>query len=159
MSRGSVGILELVITEGMLFVVVIFLLCVDYGVAHIALTLYVCVHVMWRALALPSLHHAPCMCACNVTVTSSTVTAAAVTFLQYWRALNPSCMQLQVCCALVRLQSCYALVRLQSCYALVRLQSCGCKAVAQSMHGFTMRMSIDPRLSMHPQPIALPLVV
>ena len=77
-------------------------------------------------------------------------------------------MQLQVCCALVRLQSCYALVRLQSCYALVRLQSCyalvrlqscGCKAVAQSMHGFTMRMSIDPRLSMHPQPIALPLVV
>ena len=34
--------LELVITEGMLFVVVILLLCVDYGVAHIALTLCVC---------------------------------------------------------------------------------------------------------------------
>ena len=34
--------LELVITEGMLFVVVILLLCVDYGVAHIAFTLCVC---------------------------------------------------------------------------------------------------------------------
>ena len=56
MSRGSVGMLELAITEGMLFVVAILLFCVDInGVAHIVFSL--CVHA--RA-------HDACVCACTV---------------------------------------------------------------------------------------------
>jgi hypothetical protein len=60
--------LELAMTEGMLFVVVILLLCVDNGIAHIALTLYVNVPV---TLTFPGLQdhfwgtvRGTCVCMC-----------------------------------------------------------------------------------------------
>ena len=47
------------------------------------------------------------MCACNVTVTSSTVTAAAVTFLQYWRALFRVLVRVRV---RVRVRACVSIL-------------------------------------------------